>query len=211
MKAFFRQTLVKAIHINRIHTPRRGPPLRHHRRISAQSPAGMQRPGRRTMHAAGPRVQAKRAPPVILHTLHRDLHINRRALIQRQRGMQNQLINHRTLGILASLQQQLDVTRPRKHSSVINPMTSQPTMRGSRQPPRQHNLVLISQIRHRTQQRMIRLLQPRSTDIHSPRPRQPEGTVLEGVGGQLHGAGIGIQACPGWAVAMTVQPRHSGS
>ena len=77
-----------------------------------------------------------------------------------------------------------------------------------RQPPADHDLVLIGQLGHRTQQRMLRPAQPRGADIARRRRGQPIAAVLERIGRQRHRAGLRIQTPPRRAMPISVQPAQ---
>ncbi len=202
------QPRIKTVRVNGLHhTHRRR--RRGHRggRLVAQHPAGMQRPP--SAITAHPGMHGKRPARVVHQRTHRHLHIGRRMLHQHQRGMQHQLVDHQTTQPLTGGQHHINEPRRREQHPLTEHVPGQPTLRRRRQPPTHHDLVLISQLGHRTQQRVLRRVPTGGADIPAVgRVQPPIGAVLEGVGRQFHGVRVRVKAPPRRAMTMGVQPAQ---
>ncbi|MCV7074825.1 hypothetical protein, partial [Mycobacterium szulgai] len=64
---------------------------------------------------------------------------------------------------------------------------------------------MVSQLGQRPQQAVIGAMQASSTDISAGGRFQPVPVVLEGVGGQVHGVGVGVKVAPVGTMAVGVE------
>ncbi len=138
----------------------------------------------------GPRVDGDRAPSGAVRGAHGDLELHRVALVEDQRRLDDQFVEHVGAELVPGADRQLHEGRSRDEDRAEDRVVGEPRMRPQRQAAGEQRAARVGEAHCRADQRMGRRGQPQALGVRVGGLRlvQPEAAALEGVGGQVQPA-----------------------
>ncbi|PSK62676.1 hypothetical protein B0E53_05409 [Micromonospora sp. MH33] len=139
------------------------------------------------------RVQLHGAAARLVALADGELHLEGAEFGQDQRGEQGELLHHGRAGLLAGVGGEFHEGGAGQQDGVHHPVLAEPRVGTHRQPPGEHHPLAVGEGDRGAEQRVAGVLEAGGGDVLGPVHGrvEPEPLLLEGVGGQVDGAGLG--------------------